>query len=67
MIGWKRIFSVFKLIMVPLYLVLGVVILSSDGSLLPINNGGRIAFGVVLILYGFFRGYSYYNDLKREK
>ena len=50
--------------MVPVYLVLGVVILFSDRALLPINSVGQTVFGIILILYGVFRIYSYYNDLK---
>ncbi len=40
------------------YLILGVVILSSDMFLLPVNHSVRTWFGILLVLYGLIRSYS---------
>lgn len=65
--GWKRFFWVFKLFMVFVYLVVGVLILFFDVLPLSIGNAGRIFFGIVIILYGTFRFYALYQFLKTER
>ena len=39
------------------YLILGVVILSSDMFLLPVNHSVRTWFGILLVVYGCIRIY----------
>jgi len=58
MINRKQIFLIFKFLMAFVYLVLGVVILSSDMFLLPVNHSVRTWFGILLVIYGLFRSYS---------
>jgi fatty acid desaturase len=65
--GWKRFFWVFKLFMVFVYMVVGVLILFFDVLPLSIGNAGRIFFGIVIILYGIFRFYALYQFLKTER
>ena len=65
--GWKRILLVFKFFMILVYIVLGVVILFSNVLLLPIHPTARTIFGIILILYGSFRFYSYLVVIKRER
>lgn len=64
---WKHILLVFNFSMVLVYFALGVVILFSDILPLPGGITGRTFFGIVLILYGIFRSYSYYAVLKAKR
>ena len=64
--GWKLVLLIFKFLMVLIYFVLGVVLLSSDKLPLPLGTSGRTIFGIVLILYGIFRTYTYYSVYKTE-
>jgi len=65
--GWKRFFWVFKLFMVLVYLVVGVLILFFDLFPRFIGDIGRIYFGIIIILYGIFRMYAFYVFLKHER
>jgi pilus assembly protein TadC len=56
--GWKPIFLAFKIFMAFVYLLMGVVILFFNKFLLPLNNSMRIAFGILLVVYGVFRIYT---------
>ena len=49
------------------YISLGVVILSSNMFLLPVKNSVRIAFGILLILYGSFRIYTLVFNAKSDE
>jgi len=65
--GWTRFFLVFKLFMIFVYMVVGVLILFFDVLPLSIGNAGRTIFGVVIILYGILRLYAFYKFLKNER
>jgi hypothetical protein len=65
--GWKRFVWVFKLFMVFVYMVVGVLILFFDVLPLSIGNAGRTIFGIVIILYGILRLYTFYKFLKTER
>ena len=65
--GWKRFFWVFKLFMVFVYLVVGVLVLFFDVLPLSIGNAGRTILGVVIILYGILRLYAFYRFIKTER
>ena len=61
--AWKRVLLLFKLLMVFLYLTAGVLILFFD--VLPsINKVGKMYFGMIIILYGIFRMYTFSLYLK---
>ncbi len=49
------------------YLVLGVVILSSDLLLLPVNSFVRTCFGILLVVYGSFRIYTLVKNSKSDE
>jgi len=65
--GWTRFVWVFKLFMVFVYMVVGVLILFFDVLPLSIGNAGRTIFGIVIILYGILRLYTFYKFLKTER
>jgi hypothetical protein len=64
--GWKGIFFVFKVFMALIYVSAGVVILFTDLLPLPISDKGKTIFGIVLMLYGFFRIYTYSKVFKTK-
>ena len=49
------------------YLLLGVVILSSDMFLLPVNHSVRIWFGILLVVYGLIRTYPLVFKTKSDE
>ena len=49
------------------YLILGVVILSSDMFLLPVNHSVRTWFGILLVIYGSFRCYTLFSKTKSDE
>jgi hypothetical protein len=64
--GWKNFFLVFKVFMALIYLGLGGIILFSRILPLPISDTGMIFIGIILILYGLFRIYSYSRVIKAQ-
>ena len=64
--GFKDILLVLRFFMVLIYVALGVVILFSDLLPLPVNATGRTFIGIVLLLYGTFRIYTYITDFKAK-
>jgi hypothetical protein len=60
----KRIFLIFKLTAVFFYLAFGVILLFFDIIPLPLSSSKKTFLGIVLILYGLFRIYSYYSASK---
>ncbi len=63
----KNYFLIFKYLMAFVYFLLGVVILSSHMFLLPVNHSVRTWFGILLVVYGLFRIYSLFVNLKRDE
>jgi len=64
--GWKNIFLVFKVFMALIYLGLGGTFLFSEILPLPVSDSGRVFIGIILILYGLFRIYSYSRVIKAQ-
>lgn len=64
--GFKDILLVFRFFMVLIYVALGVVILFSDLLPLPVNATGRTLIGIVLLLYGTYRTYTYFTLFKAK-
>jgi len=67
MIVRKNFFLIFKYLMAFIYFLLGVVILSSNMFLLPVNHSVRIWFGILLLIYGSIRIYSLVFNSKRDE
>ena len=61
---WKRVLLLFKLLMVFLYLTAGALVLFFDVLPLSINKVGKMYFGMIIILYGIFRMYTFSPYLK---
>lgn len=51
----KRFLFILGLVMFSLYLVLGITIIFWNDFPIELKSGYRIAFGVLLIVYSFFR------------
>ena len=49
------------------YFSLGVVILSTDMFLLPVNHSVRTWFGILLVIYGCIRIYPLVFKTKRDE
>ena len=63
----KRMFWLFRLLMVFVYLVAGILILFFDVLPLSINPTGKMYFGIIIILYGIFRMYAFSLYLKTNR
>jgi len=69
--GWNnRFISWFGVIMVVCYIVLGVVILTSEYFNATMIGNYRVYLGLLLIIYGLFRGWrvfrSWHHPVKKE-
>lgn len=64
--GWKHILLIFRSFMVLAYLVLGALMLFTNVLPLPISTTGKTIFGIVLVLYGSFRIYTYITEFKAK-
>lgn len=49
-----------------IYLGLGGTFLFSEILPLPVSDSGRVFIGIILILYGLFRIYSYSRVIKAQ-
>jgi len=63
----KHMFLLFKLFMVFVYLVAGVLILFFDVLPLSFNHIGKMYFGIIIILYAIFRMYAFSLFLKTNR
>ncbi len=63
---WDRIVTIFGIIIVTLFLVLGIMVIFSE-IFYYIPKNYRIIIGVILILYGTYRFTILYNNLKNKE
>jgi len=66
MMGMKRVLLIFKVFMVFVYISLGVMILFFNVLPLSIGSTGKTIFGIIFVLYGLFRLYSFYKAFTEE-
>jgi hypothetical protein len=55
------------MVMAVLYLIIGIVVLQNDSRLFRLPESYSLIFGIVLILYGLFRGYRIYQRYYRKE
>jgi hypothetical protein len=53
--------------MAALYVILGVVVLEGNSRLFSLPRTYSLIFGVVLVVYGIFRGYRIYQKHFRKE
>jgi hypothetical protein len=63
---FQNLLKYFGLLMVVVYIGAGVLLLLPGAQLSFLSRGSRLFLGIALIVYGVFRGWRSYKNIKNE-
>ena len=65
-INFKHLPGIFSQVMAIVYVAAGIFLIIYDSEALLINRTYRIAFGVLLLVYGLFRSYRAFKSISKK-